>query len=72
MGYKTNIARLQAVLEKPNDYVMGSVPDAISTTVATLVDKRKQMKAQMGLIVKQIDILSVLLPHIFLEYSGRF
>jgi len=59
--YKTNIVRLQAVLRNPKDYVMSSVPEAISTKAAALVDERKKMGAQMGLIVKEIDILLVLL-----------
>jgi len=59
MEYKTNIARLQAVLRNPKDYVMSSVPEAISTKAAALVDQRKQMQTQMGLIVKEIDILLV-------------
>ena len=60
MEYKTNIARLQAVLQNPNDYVMSSVPEAIQPTVAALVQKRRKMKAQMGLIVEEIDTLSVM------------
>jgi len=59
MGYKNNIARLQAVLRNPEDYVISSVPKAIPTTVAVLVDEQKQIKGQMGLIVKEIDTLSV-------------
>ncbi|KAF8419175.1 hypothetical protein EV426DRAFT_616215 [Tirmania nivea] len=59
MGYKNNIARLQAVLRNPKDYVRSSAPDAISINIAALVEKRKKMKAQMGLIVKEIDTLCV-------------
>ena len=59
MEYKTNIARLQAVLQTPKGYVMSSAPETFSTKVAALVDKQKKMKAQMGLIVKEANILSV-------------
>lgn len=59
MAYKNNIAKLQAVLQNPKDYVMSSAPEAISTTIAALAGERKKMKAQMGLIVKEIDILCI-------------
>jgi len=71
MEYKANIARLQAVLRNPKSYVMGSVPDAISITVAALIDGRKQMQGQMRLIVKEIDILSAILSHISLANSDH-
>ncbi|RPB27803.1 hypothetical protein L211DRAFT_890941 [Terfezia boudieri ATCC MYA-4762] len=59
MAYKANIARLGAVLRNPQDYVVSSVHDAISTDVAGLEHQRETMKAQMGLIVKEIDILCI-------------
>ena len=66
MKYKSNIAGLQAVLQSPKGYVMSSVSDAIPITATALVDERKRMRVQMGLIVKEIDTLSVimLLSHI--------
>ena len=61
MEYKTNIARLQAMMRNPKDYVVCSVPDAISTKVVALVDEQKKMRVQMGLIVKEINILLVVI-----------
>ena len=72
MEYKSNIARLQAVLRNPKDYVPSSVPEAISIKAAALVDQRQQMKTQIGLIVKEIDILLVLLSHVSLANQDYF
>ncbi|KAF8431718.1 hypothetical protein BGX38DRAFT_1334221 [Terfezia claveryi] len=59
MEYKAIIARLEAVLRNPQDYVVRSVHEAISTNVASLVFQRERINAQMELIVKEIDILCI-------------
>jgi len=73
MEYKHNIARLQAVLQSPKDYMMSSVSDAIPTSTAALIYERDKMRKQMGLIVKEIDILSViiLLSHILPVHCNK-
>jgi len=72
MEYKNNIARLQTVLQSPKDYMMSSV-DAIPTSTAALINERDKMRKQMGLIVKEIDILSViiLLSHILPVHCNK-
>ena len=55
MEYKNNIARLQAVLINPLGYVMSPVSNAIQISVASLVAERREMKREMGLIVKAVD-----------------
>ena len=56
MEYKNNIARLQAVLQSPKDYMMSSVSDAIPTTATTLVDERNRMQTQMGLKIGRAHV----------------
>jgi hypothetical protein len=55
MEYKNNIARLQAVLTNPLGYVMSHVSNAITISVASIVEERKKMKKEMRTIVKVID-----------------
>jgi len=69
MGWKYNLAELQAVMANPAAYKLSSAKDAIPLTMEDLVVERATVRGEMQLIVNTINSLQVSfkpgsLPHL--------